>query len=163
MRSAIVIYVMVMLSTCSLAQREGPAYHLLHRETGYLPYAYHADANQYVGINKANVIGSHRTKHATWYTITHDDGTISFKNKETSLCLQHKARDVQVLQNPCNYYNSDMKFIITDDLNETLIKSAGAKNLCLFTAFDNTFKSKTCQRLNPDFHWSFVSPGRIQF
>ncbi len=123
----------------------------------YLPFAYHDEADKYLGSNTADaIIGTSKQESANWEIVYHQDDTVSLKNQKTGYCMQFYALNDKTVQNVCDFNNPNMRVYLTKKGSAKII-SFKSNGLCL-ASVDEYIRTVDCEHNNPLYHWLLGSP-----
>ncbi|MFM0943099.1 hypothetical protein WFL13_04485 [Yersinia enterocolitica] len=128
---------------------------------GALIYSYNNGANQYLWADYAHNLAGKWEPNANWKIIYNQDGTVSFANKKSGLCIEHYGTGYQIVENKCTKNHAKQRFNFElVDTGATLIKFSHNEE-CIYMHSGNFYYSiysDVCDKKKENFHWAIVPP-----
>ncbi|CNJ09225.1 hypothetical protein [Yersinia bercovieri] len=128
---------------------------------GAVIYSHNSGVNQYIWADYAHNLSGDWRANANWAVSYNNDGTISFSNQNSQLCLQHYGTGYQVVEHTCTSVHSKQKFNFElIDTGAILIKFAH-NNECIYMSSGIRYYSiysDVCNRTDKSFYWAIIPP-----
>lgn len=129
--------------------------------SGTLVYSSEYKQKEYLSADYAYNLNGGWKENANWKYIYNRNGTVSFKNRYSGLCLQYYGTEYQVIEDTCD------PLLRTQQINLELVSSGGmlmrfnSNNECLYIhpGISHYYVySDKCEEINFYHYWTIVPP-----
>ncbi|CNE94942.1 hypothetical protein QVN42_15275 [Yersinia nurmii] len=148
-------------SSSRVLEENNPAVSLYNIGSGTLLYSYEYKPKRYLSADYAYNLNGRWNENANWHSIYNRNGTVSFKNIYSGLCLQHYGTEYQVIENTCD------PLLATQQINLELVSSGGmlmrfnSNNECLYIhpgVRHYYVYSDKCEDIGFYHYWTIIPP-----
>jgi len=117
------------------------------------------DSHRYFALMKPSELNSQYgdyRKSSTWYKVTNNDGSVSFKDFDGTNCIKYMGPNKEADEKPCNLNDPDMQFDLETTGNGANLLKFKSNGYCF--NMGTPFAVSPCQPSNPKFQWKFIPP-----
>lgn len=150
----------MLFSVCSSNYSPNRSFSLLNMGTGYSPYCYYDEANQYLGFERPSKLQNFKAK-ATWIPHYQDDRSVVFQNAGSNYCMEFSSSNERVKQNKCDFNSDSMRLILDTTITRALLIKFQKNGDCLYANTDTDnghIYAGPCKDDDIDYHWTKIPP-----
>ncbi|MBS0057053.1 hypothetical protein [Yersinia sp. Marseille-Q3913] len=128
---------------------------------GALIYSHNNGGNQYLWADYAHNLSGTWKANANWGVLYNADGTVSFSNQNSELCLQHYGTGYQIVEDTCVSRHKKQKFNFELTSTGAILIKFAHNDECLY--MDSGIRyysiySDVCDKTNKKYYWAIIPP-----
>ncbi|EKN3595634.1 hypothetical protein [Yersinia enterocolitica] len=156
------ILILTLISTNEIIAANEPVYKSIYNVNhGALIYSHNHGQNQYLWADYAHNLSGDWKANANWNLMYNSDGTISFVNQNSGLCLQYYGTNYQIVEHKCTGSHEKQKFNFELISSGAILIKFAHNSECIYMSSGIRYYSiysDVCDQTNKDFYWAIVPP-----
>lgn len=157
-----VVLILTLTSISKINAGSEPVYKSIYNVNhGALIYSHNHGHNQYLWADYAHNLSGDWKVNANWSLVYNSDGTVSFANQRSGLCLQHYGTNYQIVEHKCTKDHAKQKFNFELISSGAVLIKFAYNGECLYMNSGVRYYSiysDVCDQTKKDFYWAIVPP-----
>ena len=158
----LVAFILALTSTNEIIAANESVYKSIYNVNhGALIYSHNHGPNQYLWADYAHNISEDWRINTNWSLEYNLDGTVSFVNQNSGLCLQHYGTNYQIVEHKCTSSHEKQKFNFELISSGAVLIKFAHNGECLYMNSGVRYYSiysNECDQTNKNFYWAIVPP-----
>ncbi|WP_145521129.1 RICIN domain-containing protein [Yersinia mollaretii] len=160
-----VLFMSIILSINYVKASEDTMYKSIYNVShGAVIYSHNNGPNQYLWADYAHNLSGSWKANANWGLLYNIDGTVSFTNQNSELCIQHYGTDYQIVEYKCTSRHEKQKFNFELTHSGAILIKFAHNGECLYMHSGTRYYSiysGVCDRADSKFYWAIIPPLKL--